>query len=355
MPELNLLNSYFLAGMAEEIVHVPSFFLDRYFSDSDTFSTEKVLIEFNDGDKKMAPFVDPNVGDIPVARDGYQLLELDAPLVAPSRILTTDDLKKRGFGESILPTLTHEERAKRLIMRDMQDLDKRIRRREEWMAIQAITTNGIVCQEMIDDKTTGRQLPIYFYDHTGSNPGAYTVGSQWTTFAAMQADVGAMCDDLTERSLPAEDLILGATTWATVKQFSDLQNQLDNRRIDIGEMKVDAKKFPGMKFVGYLEFDGYWLNVFVAKEKHIDALNASVLTFPAKGACVTAPGCGKRYYGSVDVIPEGKTDLLTLTGERIPDLVVDRRKKQRAFVLNARPLLAPKNKAPWIFAANVVA
>lgn len=352
---INFFDTYYMAGMVEEIVPETTFFRSRYFNETEEFNTEKVLVEYMDGDRKMAPFVDPRAGDIPIEREGYELHELTAPMIAPSRILTLDDLKKRGFGEAIYANSTPAERARRLQVRDLSDLTRRIVRREEWMAAQTMINNGVTIQEYIDAATTGRSLPIYFYDTADSNPATYTVANVWTTFAAMQADVGAMCDDLTERSLPAEDLILGATTWATVKQFSDLQNQLDNRRIDIGEMKVDAKKFPGMKFVGYLEFDGYWLNVFVAKEKHIDALNASVLTFPAKGACVTAPGCGKRYYGSVDVIPEGKTDLLTLTGERIPDLVVDRRKKQRAFVLNARPLLAPKNKAPWIFAANVVA
>ncbi len=350
---IDFFDTYYLAGMAEEIVPDTTFFRDRYFGETDEFATDKILVEFMDGDRKMAPFVDPRAGDIPVDRNGYELHEFEPPLIAPSRLLTLDDLKKRGFGEALYANSTPADRARKLQIRDLTDLTKRIVRREEWMAAQTMINNGVTVQEYIDAATTGRSLPIYFYDTNGSNPSIYTVNPVWTTFALMQADVIAMCDSLAESGLPATDLVLGSTAWATIKQFSDLQNLLDKRHEFIGDLEARIA-YPGVSHVGQLDFDGYMLNIFVARERYKADNGTATSFFPAKSAMVTAPGCGKRYYGAITQIPYGSDEPETFTGQRIPKLVVDQDKDTRKFRLASRPLTAPKNKAPWRYAANAV-
>ena len=351
---INFFDTYYMAGMVEEIVPETTFFRSRYFNETDEFSTEKVLVEYMDGDRKMAPFVDPRAGDIPIEREGYKLYEFTAPMIAPSRVLTIDDLQKRGFGEAIYANSTAAERARRLQVRDLTDLTRRITRREEWMAAQTMINNGVTIQEYIDAATTGRQLPIYFYDTTGSNPANYTVGTPWATFAAMQADVEAMCDGLAESDLPVADLILGSTVWATVKQFADLQNLLDKRHEYIGDLESKIVA-PGVTHVGALDFNGYMLNIFVPKQRYKDdSSNLMQSFFPAKSALVTAPNCGKRYYGGITQIPYGSDELETFVGQRIPKLVVDQEKDTRKLRLATRVVTAPKNKAPWCYAANVV-
>lgn len=349
---IDFFDTYYLAGMAEEIVPDTTFFRDRYFGETDEFATDKVLVEYMDGDRKMAPFVNPRAGDIAVDRGGYELHEFEPPMIAPSRILTLDDLKKRGFGEALYANSTPAERARALQIRDMTDLTKRIVRREEWMAAQTMINNGVTVQEYIDADTTGEALPIYFYNTNGSNPAIYT-GTTWTTFAIMQADVLAMCDDLSEHGLPATDLVLGSTAWATIKQFSDLQQLLDKRHEFIGELEARIA-YPGVSHVGQIDFDGYMLNIFVARERYVADNGAKTSFFPAKSAMVTAPGCGKRYYGAITQIPYGAEDFDTFVGQRIPKLVVNQDKDIRKIRLASRPLTAPKNKAPWRYYANCV-
>ena len=351
---INFFDTYYMAGMVEEIVPETTFFRDRYFSETDEFATDKVLIEYMDGDRKMAPFVDPRAGDIPVEREGYELYEFTAPMIAPSRFLTLDDLKKRGFGEALYANSTPADRARKLQLRDLTDLTRRIVRREEWMAAQTMINNGVTVQEYIDAETTGRKLPIYFYDTTkGDNPGIYTVSNVWGSFYDMQADVEAMCDGLSESGLPAADLILGSTAWAKVKTFTDLQSLLDKRHEYIGDL--DARiVVPGVSHVGALDFNGYMLNIFVPKQRYMDDAGVMQGFFPAKSAMVTAPGCGKRYYGAITQIPYGSDEPETFVGQRIPKLVVDQDKDTRKLRLASRPVTAPKNKAPWRYAADVV-
>lgn len=349
---IDFFDTYYLAGMAEEIVPDTTFFRDRYFGETEEFATDKILVEFQDGDRKIAPFVNPRAGDIAVDRNGYELHEFEPPLIAPSRLLTLDDLKKRGFGEALYANSTPAERARNLQIRDLNDLTKRIVRREEWMAAQTMINNGITVQEYIDAQTAGEPLPIYFYDVSKPNPAVYT-GTPWTTFALMQGDILAMCDELSESGLPATDLVLGSTAWATIKQFADLQALLDKRHVFIGDVEGRIV-YPGVSHIGQLDFDGYMLNIFVARERYTTDEGEKASFFPAKSAMVTAPGCGKRYYGAVTQIPYGSDAPETFTGQRIPKLVVDADKDTRKLRLASRPLTAPKNKAPWRYFADCV-
>ena len=350
---IDVFDTYYMAGMVKEITPTPSFFKDRYFGEEDPFSTDKVLIEFMDGDQTMVPFIAPRVGDIPVDREGYQIFEFEPSLIAPSRILSLDDLKKRGFGEALFAGSTPAERAKKIQLRDLTDLDRRIARREEWMAAQTIINNGVDMVEFIDADTQGQTVPIRFYDTSGSNPGVYTVSPVWTTWALMCADVVAMCDALSKRGLPVSDLVLGSTTWATVKGFTGLLDELDNRSIDVGQIRASIAG-TGVTYLGKLNFEGYMLDVFVARETYVDASGVTQLYFPAKSAMVSAPACGKTYYGAVTQIDYGAEEFETYTGRRIPKLCINQEKDIRKLRLAARPITAPKNKAPWIYAANVV-
>jgi hypothetical protein len=69
---------------------------------------------------------------------------------------------------------------------------------------------------------------------------------------------------------------------------------------------------------------------------------------------VTAPGCGRMAYGQITQIDFGNTEFSTHAGRRIPKLVVDQNADTRKLRLGARPLAAPKNYCPYIYAANVV-
>lgn len=56
----DIFDTYYMAGMVQEIVPVQSFFRDRYFptnAATDIFNSNKVLVEYRDRDRAMAPFV----------------------------------------------------------------------------------------------------------------------------------------------------------------------------------------------------------------------------------------------------------------------------------------------------------
>ena len=162
--ELNFFDTYTLMAVQKRIVPKQTFFRDRYFptEEGDIFSSNKVLTEYMDGDRKMAAFVSPRVGAIPMERMGYEIHEFEPASIGVSRPLTSDDLTKRGFGEAIYANSTPAQRAAKLTQKDLADMDARIVRREEWMCAQTMLDNGCTMQEMIDFCT-----PIMAQNHPG--------------------------------------------------------------------------------------------------------------------------------------------------------------------------------------------
>lgn len=356
MAELNFFDTYALMAVTEEIVPQASFFRDRYFPTGagDIFAADKVLTEYQKGDRKMACFVAPRVGDIPLDRRGYEIHEYQPAYVALSRLLTIDDLSKRGFGEALYPGSTPAERAAKLQLKDLSELEKRIARREEWMAVQTMINNGCEMQEYVDAKTTGDTKVVMFYDGTSDH--SYTVAHKWDTADGdFFGDVVAMCRMLSKRGLKAADLVLGTDVANAVLDMEKVQRLLDrNSGIIIGHIDQELSKYDGVVYMGTLNFGGFKLNLISVDETYEDESGSEQKYFPADSAMVTAPGCGHMMYGQITQIDYGTTVHKTYAAKRVPKFVLDQDKDTRKLRLASRPLAAPKNYCPYIYAAKVV-
>lgn len=356
MAELNFFDNYVLMAITEEIVPQASFFRDRYFPTGaeDIFAADKVLTEYMKGDRKMACFVAPRVGDIPVDRRGYEIHEYQPAYIAPSRLLTLDDLRKRGFGEALFNGSTPAERAAKLQLKDLSELDVRIARREEWMAVQTMINNGCTIQEYLDANTVGESRIIKFYDDATEH--TYTVANKWDTENGdIFGDVQAMCTMLSNRGLPAADLVLGTDAASAILDNEKVQRLLDkNSGIIIGEIRQQLSPYPGVVYMGTLNFGGFMLNLISVNETFVNDSNVTEKYFPATSAMVTAPECGHMMYGQISQIDYGATDYKTYAAKRVSKFVLDQDKDTRKLRLGARPLAAPKNYCPYIYAANVV-
>ena len=352
---INFLDNYVLMAIAEELVPQTSFFKDRYFPTgaNDLFASDKVLTEYRKGDRRMACFVAPRAGDIPVGRRGYSIHEYQPAYIAPSRVLTIDELSVRGFGEAMYPGSTPAERAARLLLDDMQDLDARIRRREEWMAAQTMINNACTMQEYVDKDTKGDINQINFFDSKSDH--TYTVSNVWNgADGDFFGDVKNMCKMLARRGLPCADLILGSDVADAVLNIEKVRELLD-RVSGIITGTIDQNiAYPGVTRMGVLNFGGFLLTLWDVSESYEDDNGEDTPYFPATSAMVTAPGCGHMMYGQITQIPYGSSEYSTFVADRVPQLVVDQKNDIRIFRLGTRPLAAPRNYCPYIYAANVV-
>lgn len=352
---IDFFSTYILMALVEEIVPQTSFFKDRYFptTPADIFAADKVLTEYRKGDRKMAAFVAPRVGDIPVDRRGYEVHEYQPAYIAPSRLLTIDDLRKRGFGEALYPGQTQAQRAAQIQLQDLTDLESRIARREEWMCVQTMINNACDMQEYIDANTQGEMLRVQFYDTVSEHE--YTVSVPWNSSGGdFFGDVKAMCKILARRGLSAADLVLGSQAADAILDIPKVRDLLDNNRIHLGLINPSLTNYPGVATLGSLNFGGFVLTLWEVTHSYVDNNGIDTPYFPPTSAMVTAPGCGRLMYGQITQIDHGRTDFSTYAATRVPKFSIDQEKDIRKLRVGTRPLAAPKNYSPYIYAENVV-
>lgn len=353
---INFFDTYALLAINEQIAPEQRFLKDRYFPTEagDIFTTNKVLTEFRHRDRKLAAFVAPRIGDIPVDRVGYEVHEYEPARIAPSRLLTIDDLKKRGFGEALYVNTTEAQRAARLIQEDMTDLRRRIDARLEWMCAQVMINNACTMQTYVDAETEGEEQDVQFY--SGTSEHTHPINTKWNVSNGdVFKDVKAMCRKLAKRGLPAADLLLGTDTADALVNIEDVRQLLNKTSgIITGQIEEELTRYNGVAFMGTMNFGGFRLNVFSVDESYLDETGTEQAYIPAKSAIVTAPRCGRLMFGAVTQIDFGSDVPTTHAGETVPKVSVDQENDIRKLRLESRPLAAPRTYCPYIYAANAV-
>lgn len=352
---INIYETIFMEAALKEMPKVYTFIKDRYFGGAPTiFKTEKVVVDYDDGEgNMMAPFVIPRVGAVPMKRSGYNTYELVPPYIAPSRPLSIDDLTKRMAGESIVSTLTPEQRERQFLLDDMEFLDRAITRREEWMCVNTMLDNSCTMHHIGDKGDKPVDLTAQYYDGD-ENPGVFQQSAAWDVGTANKRgtwykDVAAQAASLIDAGRNVTDLVVGSEVAEMILSDPWVHAMLDNRRIEIGE--VDPQWQPnGVVRIGRLNFGGVALDIFsyrgTYQEINEDGKLETKNYFPIKGALLAAPNTGMLRYGAVTQV-EMDQNTHTRTGTRVPKHNVDTVHNQKETILTARPIAAPIMKSPW--------
>lgn len=347
----DLFKTHVLLAAAQELPPAKSFLKDRYFPtnpSTDIFATEDVLIEYKAGNKKVAPFVAPMHKGITITREGSYMERYTPPLVAPRRVLTLDDLKKRGFGEALMSELTPQQRQATMIAQDIDELSKMITRREELMASEIMATNKCIMKHYADDlKTVVEEKSLQFFDG-GSNPAEYTTTVKWDTADAnIVDDIYAMIGMLSGRGLPATDLVFGADVAATIINNEKIQTLLDIRRYELGN--IMPEELPeGVSLIGIINVYGRNINLFAYDETYENETGEDTPIMPKGKVVLTAPNAGRGLYGAITQLEQSDNEFHTYTGDRVPKYIADVVKDVRTITVSSAPLLIPNNINPWI-------
>ena len=362
---MNPFNTYFLQAAVEEMPIESTFFKSRYFPtdlELDVFGTSRVLADYREGGQKIAPFVLPRIGAIPATREGFSVWDLEPANIAISMPLTLDHLNKRGFGESILSKATPAERARKLIIADLAELNSRVTRAEELLAINTILDNGTTMRHRTDDKDIYEDVGVTFYDATGSNPAAYTPGSTWShstksgetwTIGNWYSDMCAMVKALAKRGVRVTEFILAENVASWLLADGWFRDQLNNRRMEYG--KLDPAVLTDMVYeLGVFSFVGRDIRLLVHFGTYENAAGSDTAYVPGGTVIAIAPDVGRGLYGGVTLMDPATREFYTVVGRRAAEAIATQRPPARETCLYSRPLCVPKRKAPWMVAKNVL-
>lgn len=362
---MNIYDTLYMLAAIEELPLEHTFIRDRYFPTDelmDVFNTSKVLADYREGNRKMAPFVLPRIGSLPVGRAGFSTYELEPAYIGVSMPLTLDQLKKRNFGESIMSGKTPEERARLLQMHDMDELSARISRREEWLAARVMLDNGCTMRHETDQKDVYEDVPCFFYDEA-TNPAEFKPAAAWEhskvdakgviTPGNWYKDIVAMVAKLRRRGLPATDLLVDADLGAFLMEDPWIMRVLDNRRVEMGRIAPEELT-EDVTHLGAFNFNGRMLDLLIDEGTFEDEDGADKPFLDAGGSLViTAPNVGRGLYGAITQL-ENDGEYHTYAGKRVPQHIFTIKPPVKETQVAASPLMVPKRKNPWVSAKKVL-
>ena len=345
-----------------------TFFKARYFPTNqslDVFTTSKVLVDFKQETLRLAEFTHPDFGPVAVGRDGFATYELEPANISISRPLTLAQLERRGFGESILSTATPADRARLLLAGDLDELNKRISRTEEKLAIDTMIGNGATIKQRInntgDDAKDFEDLEVKFYDDV-KNPTEYTLKAKWThstktgdqwKIGSWYYDIANMAKTLTRSGNPATEVIVSADIAQFLLEDPWVIEMADNRRIELINPINPAELTDFVYELFTINFLGKALRILVSDGTYVDAKGKDQPYMPAETVIVTAPNCGKGLYGAVTQMDEAG-NIQTYTGTRVPMYFFTRKPPMKEVILTTKPLFVPVRPNPWMVAKKVL-
>ena len=210
--------------------------LRRFFPQIIEFDTEKIAFDEVIKDRRMAPFVAPNVAGKVMAERGSTLKEFKPAYVKPKNTVTPGRVMKRMPGEEVGGSVSPAERIQALTMGYYVEHSEMLDNRLEWMAMQILRTGKVVVK--------GEDYPEQTVDYQRDASLDVTLAGTDRWGEADADPIG----DLEEMSESAEAAPGGsalkyyffdAAAWKLFRKDPEVQKQLDKTKAN-GDSAIEA-------------------------------------------------------------------------------------------------------------------
>jgi len=318
-----------------------TYILDTFFQDGETFDTEYVEIQTMKGNKPIAPYVSELQPGKVILRTGFTAKQYKPALIKPARPITAIDLKVRSAGESLINPDQPEVRARKLLAKDIIDLQDTITRRlvqqaAELMFTGKVTQIGEGVNQVIDYDFTnivtlsGTDL----WSNSGSDP---------LKFLADQRKV------VMEANAPTPNIVLADYDAAVaLMRHPKILELANNRGVDVGT--IDTTLLPdGVTYHGRLRDVG--MDVYSYTGTYTNDSGAEVPFIPAGTIAILSSRDKFTFHYGANVIMDPKTEqFVRVMGKITPQSWVTVEPAQRWLQMLSRPLAVPANVAGWVVA-----
>ena len=322
-----------------------NFLLDLLFPTVEVSDTKYVDIDIVKGDERLAPFVAPVVEGELVEAQGFTTNTYEPPYIKPKFMTQAAQLlTERSPGSAIYGGDTPGQRAATKLTKEIQDGEKMIHRREEWMAAQGLTTGTITVsgkgiEQVIDFGMAADHKVTLVGAALWSDPLSDPLGDI-RTWARQISDDG---------DANADVLILGAGAADALFSHSSVSSALDVRRINIGEINPRLLS-KGVIYHGTLNATGVNVDIYEYNGSYKDADGVRQRFIENNRVVMTSTQADfRRNYAAIQDLEAGMVPM--------PIFVKSWEEKDpsgRVVLLQSAPLPAP-HQIDAIVSALVVA
>ncbi|MBG9479410.1 major capsid protein [Lysinibacillus sphaericus] len=339
---VNLFETRTMLKFSERMPRVTTFLRDTLFTEKELSMTKSVDVDIKKGRAKVAPYVSEKIGGKVVENSGYRTETFEPPLVSPTTITTAADIQKRAMGENIYSSRTPDERAAAKLVKDLQDLDDMITRREEVMCAQAIFDGEI------DVKGEGVDHVIAF-GHT--NRETLSGNNLWSASTSQKyADLKRWVRQVQQTGFVNTDMVvISPDVTDVLMKDEEILKLLDVRNVNIGEFKPE--NLPnGATYIGTIAGVG---RIYEYAATYFDDLNNEVKPMVPNGtiALLATEADFSMAYAAITIAKDD--ELMTYEADRVPDSWTEKRPARKILQLSSKPLPIPKEVNSW-FVAKVL-
>lgn len=339
---VNLFEPRTMFKFSERMPKATTFLRDKFFGNKEFSATATVDVDIKVGGLKVAPYVSEKIGGKVVENSGFATKTFTPPLVAPLKVTTAADIQKRSMGENIYSSRTPDERAAEKLVKDMQDLDEMITRREELMCAQAIFEGEIeVKGDGIDHVIT--------FGH--KNRETLSGADLWSASTSNKlADMKKWRRIVQQTGFVNTDsVVMAADVADELLKDKEIKELLNIRNVSIGQIAINELP-QGATYIGYLAEVGH---LYSYNAHYFDevAQVAKPLVPAGSLALLSSETDFSMGYAAITLIKED--EYVTFESERVPDSWTEKNPDRKMVQMSAKPLPIPKEINGW-FVAKVL-
>lgn len=323
-----------LIGAINSLYQPSTWLLDRYFQIGINFDDEWIHFDQIVEDRKLAPFVHPDVKAARQQSGGYHTSSIKAPYIKLDEAIKPGRALKRRAGEQLMGELSPQERFNAIGLDILDNQRKQILRRKEWMAAQMLV------HAKMELTGEGYDNPIVLdFERSSDLEVALTTTARWGESGVK------VLDDLENWALKVQEecgvapteVTMDIEAWKLARQDPDLRERLDNRRgttsqVELMPIKVDD--ISHARFVGNTgDFD-----IYVYQQTYKTEENTVAKFLPDYTVLMTSPALqGVQAHAAIQSID-------TMVPVEMFPRVYDERNPDRA--------IAETQSAPVVFPMN---
>ena len=344
--------TYKLVKTVKKMYPVVQFLKDRYFPDEPVYYSEKALIEFKKKGRKIAPFVIPLVNGIVMEKDGYRTDIVDAPYIAPKRVITAKELEQKAFGESPESGRSPEQRENELESEFIDDNRISILRRHEKMCADILLTGQVIMKHYAtaEDAAKGENYDfkyLRFYEGEFKNKYKFTKKFKDMTTSEKIQEFYKMATVLRKRGVRATDIVMTSDVSMLLMSDKDFLEFYNKAKVNIGE--INPTELPdGVVSNGSININGVVMTLFTYDEIYEDLDGEEKAILPAGTIAFLQPNMGTTVYAQVTFYT--KDGFKSYAEKIVPRLVGDEKSNMAEVQAFSRPVMYPNDMDGWLVA-----
>lgn len=327
---------------------VYTFLHDVFCTDGGLSEKEKAIFDYRKGLRQMAPIVHKGAGGVLMERGGFETREIEFCWCAPERIITEPDISSRAFGEDILGALTPEERAKKMLAKDLLEMQMAIQRRREWMTRQVLLLGKLSVFRYTNEGRDAQTTQVADFGFTQ----VYTPDTVWSNSAAtIDTDMQEITDLVQEGCGSVDVIVMAPDVAAAMAANAKYIKKFELVSAEVGKF-ITRYMGQGVRFLGW-NIDGAEMYSFAGKFIDDDKNLKPIL--PSGTLIAGSRGMLEIEHGPVTQVEDPSMDAVhkTYVKKEVPlryGSVPGNCVKNR---LTSCPMVKPKNVDGWV-RANVL-